>query len=570
LKISLIVDKKFASIIFSDIVFFPFALWFVTNRTVDSLNPFIENVWILSLIWLLIYLFCAFYFAIYSGNFAIASFEEFVNLTKIYSITTSFLLIWQNIFYSYEEMFWNLIITCMLNFMISLGIRALYRYSRKKTHSENALSKRALIYGAGQGGQKLVEYILTASTNFKLIGFLDDDISKIGSKICGLKVLGNVSDLDKIIKKFYIKTLVVAISNMPPGSLMELETNCNLLGVELLVIPTSFEISTGLVKIQDLEQVSDEIILGRSSTLGDDKQIINFIKGKRVLITGAGGSIGSEISKQIVRYGSESVTFLDRDENLLLELELSLRGTGLLQEENYVLGDIRDSQCIDEIFEQFKPEIVFHTAALKHLATLERFPSEAMKTNVFGTKNILEASRKHGVSVFVNISTDKAADPTSVLGHSKLTTERLTATFNSKSFKCLSVRFGNVIGSRGSFIHTFRNQIKSGGPVTVTDKNVTRFFMTVKEAVHLVLLASVIGEGGETLILDMGQPVKIDDIAKYLINKSGEDVKIIYTGLRNGEKLKEVLVSNTEKFVKSDNPLIWRTQVEPFENLNAI
>jgi FlaA1/EpsC-like NDP-sugar epimerase len=295
----------------------------------------------------------------------------------------------------------------------------------------------------------------------------------------------------------------------------------------------------------------------------DNTDIEAFIRGKRVLVTGAGGSIGSEISRQVNRYQPSSLTLLDRDETALLNLQLSLDGTGTLTNSGLVLGDIRDTDRINQIFEQASPEIVFHAAALKHLTTLERFPEEAHKTNVLGTKNVLEASLKFNVDTFINISTDKAADPSSALGRSKLITERLTAGIQIQGKKYISVRFGNVIGSNGSFIHTFRHQIKNGGPVLVTHPEVTRFFMIVNEAVHLVLESSIVGETGETLILDMGQPVSIDAIARHMIEVSGRDIQIEYSGLRDGEKLHEILISAKEKGEMRHHPYIMHTKVNP-------
>jgi dTDP-glucose 4,6-dehydratase len=252
---------------------------------------------------------------------------------------------------------------------------------------------------------------------------------------------------------------------------------------------------------------------------------------------------------------------LDRDETSLLNLQLSISGDGLLTNENIFLGDIRDKERIDEIFDKLRPEIVIHAAALKHLMTLERFPDEAHKTNVIGTKNIIDSCRKYDVGVFINISTDKAADPSSILGKSKLNSEKLTAEVNLPNRKYLSVRFGNVVGSNGSFLNTFKHQISTGGPVTVTDPEVTRFFMTISEAAHLVLYSGVIGETGETLILDMGDPVKIDSVARMMIAKSKVPIEIVYTGLRIGEKLHEVLVSRGESIEIRGHPKIFHTRV---------
>jgi dTDP-glucose 4,6-dehydratase len=329
------------------------------------------------------------------------------------------------------------------------------------------------------------------------------------------------------------------------------------------IVPTPYEIISGAVMLSDVHDISEEDLLGRRQVISDDTKISSFIHGKKVLVTGAGGSIGSEIARQLHRYRPESLTLVDRDETALLNLQLSLDGTGLLTDASLVLGDIRDSGRMEEIFENAKPDIVFHAAALKHLTTLQRFPEEAMKTNIIGTQNVLRAAVKLSVTTFVNISTDKAADPTSALGKSKLATEKMTAGVNLNSGKYISVRFGNVIGSNGSFLHTFRHQIRNGGPITITHPDVTRYFMTVSEAVHLVLQSAIIGEPGETLILDMGEPVRIESIARRMIENSGRKIEIRYSGLREGEKLSEDLVSRSEKLRAGQHPSIMHTRVEP-------
>ena len=263
-----------------------------------------------------------------------------------------------------------------------------------------------------------------------------------------------------------------------------------------------------------------------------------------------------------MRYSPAQLFLLDRDESALHAVQLTLDGSGTLMSENLVLADIRDAARVVEVFEEIQPQVVFHAAALKHLPLLERFPGEALKTNVLGTRNVLAAARQTSVDVFVNISTDKAADPSSVLGYSKLLTERMTAGMPAGAgAKYVSVRFGNVLGSRGSVVETFRYQIAHGGPVTVTDERVTRFFMTVREAVHLVLQASVLGSHGETLILDMGNPVRIVDVARQMIRRSGRDIEIRFTGLRQGEKLNEVLVAAGETDDRRLHPLVSHTRV---------
>ena len=287
---------------------------------------------------------------------------------------------------------------------------------------------------------------------------------------------------------------------------------------------------------------------------------------KRILVTGAGGSIGSELVRQIHRYRPAALYLLDRDESALHAVQLSLDGTGHLMSNSLILADIRDADRVNKIISETQPQIVFHAAALKHLPLLERHPEEAFKTNVRGTANMLQAALNNGVTKFVNISTDKAADPSSILGKSKLLTEQLAAGIPEDSARTfVSVRFGNVLGSRGSVIDTFRFQIEKGGPVTVTDESVTRFFMTIREAVHLVLQAAVIGNHGDTLILDMGQPIKISELARHMITRSGRTLEIEYTGLRPGEKMNEVLTAKGEYALPTSHELIMRTQVLPLE-----
>jgi FlaA1/EpsC-like NDP-sugar epimerase len=290
--------------------------------------------------------------------------------------------------------------------------------------------------------------------------------------------------------------------------------------------------------------------------------IAKYISGKRVLVTGAGGSIGSELSRQIYRYEPAELLMLDRDESALHAVQMSIHNRALLDSDELVLLDIRDRIGVEQLFRTRKPEVVFHAAALKHLPLLERHPSEAVKTNVWGTLALLEAASAHGVERFVNISTDKAAGPESVLGYSKRICERMTARFGAQSDNLyLSVRFGNVLGSRGSVLGAFRAQIEHGGPITVTHPDVTRYFMTVEEAVQLVIQAGAVGRSGEALVLDMGEPVRIIDVARLLASRAAQPIEIVYTGLRPGEKLHEDLMSAEEVDSRPIHPLISHVAV---------
>ena len=443
-----------------------------------------------------------------------------------------------------------------------LGARFIWRSARQQTALRREGS-RTLIYGAGDAGSQIATLMLAErSSSFQPVGFIDDDPNKQHLRRAGLRTLGTIDQLEDIIESNDVDVVLVAIAQITAPRLQELDRRCMPLGVRVQVIPTASEIVGGAVKLGDISDVTEEDLMGRRPIRTDEGQITDFIRGRCVLVTGAGGSIGSELARQLMRYSPSRLLLLDRDESGLHALQLTLDGSGTLTSPDLILADIRDEQRMLEIFAELRPEMVLHAAALKHLPLLERFPGEAIKTNVLGTRNVLAAADAAGVEVFANISTDKAADPTSVLGYSKLITERLTSGMPGKQgTKYVSVRFGNVLGSRGSVIETFRYQIEHGGPVTVTDERVTRYFMTVSEAVHLVLQASVLGGHGETLILDMGTPVRIADVARQMIQRSGRDVGIKFTGLRPGEKLDEVLVASDESAQRPLHPLISHTTV---------
>jgi len=400
-----------------------------------------------------------------------------------------------------------------------------------------------------------------SASTYRPVGIIDDDLRKENLRVRGVPVLGTGVSVERVVERTGATALLLAIPSADAALVRELSAACLRLQLDFRVVPSTSELLDGQVDATDIRLVTEADLLGRREIRTDCASIASYIRGKRVLVTGAGGSIGSELCRQLKPLGPERLLMLDRDESALHAVQLSIEGRALL-DGDLVLCDIRDEHRLREVFDEHRPQVVFHAAALKHLSLLERFPAEALKTNVQATERILELACEYGVERFVNISTDKAADPTSVLGASKRITERLTSAAAERAGgEYLSVRFGNVLGSRGSVLPLFRAQIEAGGPVTVTHPDVTRFFMTIEEAVQLVIQAGALGSGGDVLVLDMGEPVEIVEVARRLIAQSGESISIEYTGLRPGEKLHEVLLGPAETVSKRIHPLISHVRV---------
>jgi FlaA1/EpsC-like NDP-sugar epimerase len=375
-------------------------------------------------------------------------------------------------------------------------------------------------------------------------------------------VLGGRRQLAEVAASTGAGVLVIAIAGGSGRVIHDLTKAAERCGLVPKVIPSVRELLTGRAQIEGVRDPRISDLLGRRAVATDVASVREHIAGKRVLVTGAGGSIGAELCRQLHQLGPAELILLDRDESALHAIQLALHGRALLDSEETVLADIRDQHRIQEVFERFRPEIVFHAAALKHLPLLESYPAEALKSNVWGTLTVLEAAADVGVQSCINISTDKAADPVSVLGYSKRITERLTAYMSVRTGSTyLSVRFGNVLGSRGSMLTALSAQVAAGGPVTVTDPDVSRYFMLADEAVHLVLQAATIGRGGEALVLDMGEPVRIADIARRLIANTGRKLDVVFTGLRPGEKLTEDLLGPGETDHRPCHPLISQVPV---------
>ncbi len=437
---------------------------------------------------------------------------------------------------------------------------------RRRPEPDDAI--RLLIFGAGDRGCGMVDELLDAKgTPYLPVGLIDDHPSKRRFKVRGISVLGGLKDLAVVAREQQASALLVAVSDVSPKlmhSLLEQAEQCEPpLKVKILAPLSS--LFGEKPHTSDIKDLSEEDLLGRRKINTDLSGISGYIEGKRVLVTGAGGSIGSELCRQLHLFRPERLIMLDRDESALHAVQLSIEGRALLDTPDLVLADLRDANRIQDVFNEVRPHVVFHAAALKHLTLLESNPSEAIKSNVWGTQNVLDSAQLVGVERFVNISTDKAASPACVLGYSKRIAERLTAhaAHTAPVGTYTSVRFGNVLGSRGSVLTTFRKQIADGVALTVTDPNVTRFFMLIEEAVQLVIQAGAIGQPGEVLVLDMGEPVRIADVAQTLIRRSGRQLDIVYTGMRPGEKLHEELLGADEVDVRPQHPLITQAHVPP-------
>jgi FlaA1/EpsC-like NDP-sugar epimerase len=517
---------------------------------------------------LLVQVLVGFLFGLYRGRWRVGSFDEVAALAKAAALTTAVVSV-ANIVLGDRPV--------PLSVPIAGGAMALVgtagdRYAwrlllERYRRPSGERSTRLLVFGAGEGAAQVLTALLRhPESSYLPVALLDDDPRKRNLRIMRVPVMGGRARLAQVAEQMKADTLLIAIPSADAELVRELTELAEVAGLDVKVLPPVGELFGGQVRVGDIRTPTMADLLGRREIDTDVDAIAGYLTGKRVLVTGAGGSIGSELCRQVYRFAPDVLVMLDRDESALHGVELSIQGRALLETPNLVVADIRDRQRVHDIFARWRPEVVFHAAALKHLPLCELHPCEAVKTNVWGTQNVLDAAVATEVDRFVNISTDKAADPSSVLGYTKRIAERLAA---HAADRCdgtyLSVRFGNVLGSRGSMLTTFRAQIDAGGPITVTHPDVTRFFMTVEEAVQLVIQAGAIGSDGEVLILDMGEPVRIADVAHQLVAQAERTIEIVYTGLRPGEKLHEVLWDGDEGERRQLHELISQVDVPPMQ-----
>lgn len=467
------------------------------------------------------------------------------------------------------------IISGVLIMVMCEGIRAFYEIlSRKinyKNESKNITFKNILVIGAGEAGSIVVkEYNAKPRYKKKVVALIDDDKEKIGTCISGVRVLGTCDDLERIVKEKQIKEIIIAIANISDDNLNRILNKCEKTSVQIKIMPGVSEMLDGKFNISKIRDVDVRDLLGRKTVSLDTNGISNYIAGKIVMVTGGGGSIGSEILRQLVRFKPKKLIIFDIYENNAYDIQNELKRKYIDLDLITLIGSVRDKNRLKNVFDKYKPDVVFHAAAHKHVPLMEDSPGEAIKNNVVGTLNTAEIAGQAGASKFVLISTDKAVNPTNVMGASKRLCEMIIQSVN-KIYKTdyVAVRFGNVLGSNGSVVPLFKKQIKEGGPVTLTHKDITRFFMTIPEAAQLVIQAGAFAKGGEIFVLDMGKPVKIYDLAEKLIRLSGyepnKDIEIKVTGLRPGEKLYEELLMNEEGLKETKHKKIFIGKPGKFE-----
>lgn len=462
---------------------------------------------------------------------------------------------------------WYFLEPCML-LILSSTLRFLYRGMRSMKNDNPIFEQdkhliNVMIIGAGEAGNMLLREIKRSShLPMRVVCFIDDDPLKQGYYMNDVPIVGNRNSIGEMVKKYEVDEIYIALPSASINERRELMNICNDTGCKIKLLPGIYQLMNGEVKVSKLRNVEIEDLLGRDPISVNMNQIASYVENRTVMVTGGGGSIGSELCRQVAARHPRKLIIVDIYENNAYDIQMELRNAHPELNLDVRIASIRDGEKIDALFNELRPEVVYHAAAHKHVPLMEDSPNEAIKNNVFGTLNVVKAADKYHVKRFVQISTDKAVNPTNIMGASKRMCEMIIQAFSRHSRTVFTaVRFGNVLGSNGSVIPLFKKQIAHGGPVTVTDKNIIRYFMTIPEAVSLVMQAGIFAKGGEIFVLDMGEPVKIDDLARNLIKLSGftpdVDIPIIYTGLRPGEKLYEELLMDEEGLQKTENGSIF-------------
>ncbi|MDC6270272.1 polysaccharide biosynthesis protein [Lysinibacillus fusiformis] len=517
-----------------------------------TINGYSDKVILISAVTLLVsHHIAAYFFHLYDRIWSVASVRELLTIT--YAVTISIVTASCIQYIIKNDVYFRvMVITWMLHIIMIGGSRFLLRVLNDRESFRNTANlKRVLIVGAGQGGTMLAKNLLHAPNPDRLpIAFVDDDQSKQQLKVMNLTVAGTTKNIPKLVANYGIDEIIIAIPSLGRIGIQSIYKDCAKTNLPVKVMPSIEDVMTGKVAVNEMKEVQIEDLLGRDEVKLDMIAISNKLTDKVILVTGAGGSIGSEICRQVMSFQPKKLILLGHGENSIytIHMELIQRSTGT--ELIPIIADIQDRERIFEVVEQYQPDVIYHAAAHKHVPLMEYNPNEAVKNNIFGTKNVAEAAHEFDVKNFVMISTDKAVNPPNIMGATKRIAEMVVQNLakNSKT-KFAAVRFGNVLGSRGSVIPLFKKQIVAGGPVTVTHPDMTRYFMTIPEASRLVLQAGTLGGNGEIFVLDMGEPVKIVDLARNLIQLSGfkeDEIKIEFSGLRPGEKMYEELLNKEE------------------------
>jgi len=577
-------NSNFFIVVAMDILLLFCSLWLAHLIRFDFVIP--ESFWN-SLVFILPYVLCIklacfYFFDLYKGMWRYTSLNDLINIVKASTVSSFCIIVvilyvnrFESISRSVFVIDWCLTILfviglriftrlCFSQFTETIGYEELKNAVLQIFKINRKQGKSVLIIGAGDSAEMVCrEFRENASIQSYVIGFLDDDITKIGKKIHGISVLGSINNLVNIVDSTGAEEAIIAIPSASSKRMKQIVSLCKESGINFKTVPDMGELIDGKIKISSIRNVEYRDLLGRKPVKLDQLEIGKYLSNKNVLVTGAAGSIGTGLCRQICRYSPKRIILFERAESPLYELDLELKKSSPHIEIIPVLGDIQNKEELYNIFEMYNPSIIFHAAAYKHVPMLEEFPWKAVENNIFGTKNLVTIADQFKCEKFVFVSTDKAVNPFNVMGTSKRISEMIVQNQNiieHSNTSFMTVRFGNVIGSVGSVIPLFKRQIQEGGPVTVTHPDIIRYFMLIPEACQLILQAGSMGRGGEIYILEMGEPVKIDNMARELIKFSGfepdVDIKIEYTGLRPGEKLFEELMTDQENVIPTDHKKI--------------
>ncbi|WP_100264902.1 polysaccharide biosynthesis protein [Mariprofundus ferrinatatus] len=550
-----------------DLVWIPVAVWFaywLRFNLGDIPVEYVRTSQLMIIVGLPAHALAYWFFGLYRGIWRFASLPDLLRIFKavVVGVLINFVVLF--ILLRLEGVPRSVLVLYPSILIIGLaGSRLLYRWIKDRSLNITSYEKkRALLIGAGEAGELLVRDLLKSGP-YEPAGFLDDSERRQGQEIHGVRVIGTISRLAEVIEDRDIEVVLLALPSASQQLIKQVVIQCQNCNIPCRTLPSVADLADGKVEVSSLRQVQIEDLLGRDPVVLDYSGIHQLLTGRSVLVTGSGGSIGSELCRQIIRHKPALLILLDHGEFNLYTIEQEIRGVlpdGC--ELHGVLGDIRDQSRMRWIFDHFRPDLVFNAAAYKHVPLVEENPAEGVKTNVFGTCQLADMAVEFGVKKFVQVSTDKAVNPTNVMGATKRTAEIYCQNLNRRSGSTafITTRFGNVLGSAGSVVPLFRKQIEAGGPVTVTHPDITRYFMTIPEAVSLILQAGSMGEGGEIFVLDMGEPVKIVDLAEQMIRlaglEPGRDIEIKFTGLRPGEKLYEELFHESEALAPTTHPKV--------------